>query len=139
MCLCLCLHARMHVWRVLLVGMYVYVLIKVWTDILYPALIIPHYDYIQIVVRYSHPRPNFGCLLMKSHTYNVKAFRRDWANSQKNDNRSRTLVATDQNAIVGAIKWASWRCKCTVCLSKYHLSLNHCCAALICVSQSVSA
>ena len=55
------------------------------------------------------PRPNFGLFLVKAHPYSVKAFARAWRDYQKAPQRKLNLVATDQNAIVNAMKWARWR------------------------------
>ena len=58
---------------------------------------------------FSAPRPNFGLFLVKAHPYSVKAFARAWRDYQKAPQRELNLVATDQNAIVNALKWARWR------------------------------
>ena len=58
---------------------------------------------------FSSPRPNFGLFLVKSHPYSVKAFSRAWRDYQKAPQRELNIVATDQNCIVNALKWARWR------------------------------
>lgn len=58
---------------------------------------------------YTHPRPNFGVFIIKSHPYSVKAFQNAWKNYLKSTSDNKKRVATDQNAVVGALKWARWR------------------------------
>ena len=48
---------------------------------------------------YTHPRPNFGAFLVKSHKMAVMAFRRAWQTYQKSTDEKKQRVATDQNAL----------------------------------------
>jgi hypothetical protein len=60
---------------------------------------------------YTHPRPNFGLLLVKgTHPLSAMLFKRAWRlYRQKADASVRARVATDQNYLVNAVKWANWR------------------------------
>ena len=59
--------------------------------------------------QYTHPRPNFGCFLVKSHVMAVMAFRRAWQAYLNTPSQKKSNVATDQNMISVALKWARWR------------------------------
>ena len=48
---------------------------------------------------YTHPRPNFGVFLVKSHKMAVMAFRRAWQTYLKSTADKKSRVATDQNAL----------------------------------------
>ena len=61
------------------------------------------------ISRYTHPRPNFGLFLIKSHPIAVKAYQRAWWQYQKSPDYARRRVATDQNCVAVAMKWAKWR------------------------------
>ena len=59
--------------------------------------------------QYTHPRPNFGCFLVKSHVMAVMAFRRAWNTYASVPIHKKRNVAIDQNVISVALKWARWR------------------------------
>lgn len=71
---------------------------------------------------YTHPRPNFGVFLVKSHIMAVMAFRRAWGNYLKSPKAKKALVATDQNSLAVAMKWARWRWDFN--FSYFHLGLD---------------
>jgi hypothetical protein len=58
---------------------------------------------------FSHPRPNFGLLIVKAHILSVKVFERAWNIYQKAPESKKRMVATDQNTIAVSMKWARWR------------------------------
>lgn len=57
----------------------------------------------------TFPRPNFGIFLIKSNEQSIKLFDRAWRLYEKIPVGERDRVATDQNVVVGAVKWARWR------------------------------
>lgn len=57
----------------------------------------------------TFPRPNFGIFLIKSNEHSIKLFDRAWRLYEKIPAGERDRVATDQNVVVGAVKWARWR------------------------------
>lgn len=59
--------------------------------------------------QYAYPSPNFGLFLIKAHPYSVKLMQRAWKAYGKASEINKQRVATDQNAMVGALKWARWR------------------------------
>jgi hypothetical protein len=80
---------------------------------------------------FTQPLTNFGVFLVKSHPYSIKAFKQANKEYRRVPMSKRMTVATDQNVVSGAIKWARWRfgynfsyfsigfdlCKCTTHLS----------------------
>jgi hypothetical protein len=58
--------------------------------------------------QYNAPRPNFGVYLIKSHPIAIKAFGRAYKEYKKARPEKKEQVATDQNAMISAIKWARW-------------------------------
>ena len=58
---------------------------------------------------FTHPRPNFGLFLVKPHPWSIKIFQRAWRLYQGSEVDKRRRVATDQNYLANAIKWARWR------------------------------
>jgi len=58
---------------------------------------------------YTHPRPNFGLFIVKPTEWSIKLFARAWRLYKNSDQSVRQRVATDQNYLANAIKWARWR------------------------------
>jgi len=58
---------------------------------------------------YTHPRPNFGLFIVKADTWSIKLFQRAWRLYMESTEEKRMKVATDQNYMANAIKWARWR------------------------------
>lgn len=71
---------------------------------------------------FTTPRPNFGVFLVKSHPQSIKAFQKAWKEYGKSTAFNKQRVATDQNAIVNAMKWARWRWGTN--FSYYYLGFN---------------
>jgi len=58
---------------------------------------------------FTQPLTNFGLFIVKSHPFSIKAFRQASKQYKRIPLLKKTTVATDQNVVGGAIKWARWR------------------------------
>lgn len=65
---------------------------------------------------FTTPRANFGLYLVKAHPLSIKSFKCGWKNYLKVDQTRQKLVAIDQNALVGCIKFQRY-------MNKYNFSI----------------
>ncbi len=54
---------------------------------------------------YTHPRPNFGLMLIKAHNLNYLVFKKAWKSYNNiKSSYTKSLVSTDQSALSRAMK-----------------------------------